>query len=95
MPTFKVFAGAASAYAPAIVLFLFEASDLMLLLPKIRLLESRICQEHYGSKFLSLIAYASEDIDKTLCKIPVIQARLALIRGWQVFLDVIPSTPLC
>ena len=73
---------------PAVVLFLLEASDLLLLLPKIRLLENRICLEHYQRNGNTSFAGG---IDESLCKIQPVQARLASIRGWQVFFDAIPS----
>ena len=78
-------------FVPAVVLFLLESYDLLLLLPRIRLLEGRICRDHYLSTNPGLLQSLSGSIDESLCKIAPVQSRLATIRGWQVFFDAIPS----
>ena len=70
-------------------LFLAETSDLLLLAPKIRLLESNLCHRYYLSVDPSRIPSNGSAIDESLCKLTPIQAQLASVRGWQVFWDAI------
>lgn len=76
----------------ATVLFLFESHDLLLFLPRLRALEARICQDYYTSEPTKSLGASPVPIDELACKIPLIQSRLAMLRGWQVFVDAIPST---
>ncbi|KAF8543043.1 major facilitator superfamily domain-containing protein [Trichophaea hybrida] len=76
-------------YLPALLLFLFEFSELVLTSPRIRLIEASICRSHYLAHDPSVIN-PDGSIDESLCKLDAIQARLAHIRGWQVFFEAIP-----
>jgi MFS family permease len=67
-------------YLPALLLLLSELAELLLVSPRIRLLEAAICRIHYH------VPSVPED----QCKIPEVQARLAHIRGWQVFFEALP-----
>ncbi|TGZ76615.1 MFS general substrate transporter [Ascodesmis nigricans] len=74
---------------PALLLFLFEFSELLLVSPRIRLLEASICRSHYLATNPSIVP-PTGTIPEELCKLEPIQARLAYIRGWQVFCEAIP-----
>ncbi|KAI5855417.1 major facilitator superfamily domain-containing protein [Tricharina praecox] len=71
-------------YLPALLLLLSELSELLLVSPRIRLLESSICRTHYGLP----------SVPEAECKIPDVQRRLAYIRGWQVFFEATPVMAL-
>ena len=73
------------------ILFLLESADLLLLPPKIRLLEAKLCRKYYESTEPPIVSLAKGDVEEKLCKIPEIQAHLASIRGWQVIWDAIPG----
>ena len=74
-----------------IILFLLESSDLLLLPPKIRLLEAKLCRRYYNTAESPIVSLARGDVEEKLCKLPEIQAHLASIRGWQVVWDAIPG----
>jgi hypothetical protein len=78
-----------ASYLVAVILFLIESADLLLLLPKIRLLEALICHRHYYNNPSSIPP--TSEIEVKLCKIAPIQSQLAYVRGWQVFWDALPS----
>src|SRR5690606_23884856 len=81
------------AYFPAVLLFMSELFELLLVVPKIRLLEAKICRNYYDLNDPS--AYDPDGtVPEILCKIPEIQARLAHIKGWQVFWEGLPGTTL-
>jgi len=71
-------------YLPAVLLLLSELAELLLVSPRIRLLEAAICRSHYGLP----------SVPESQCKIPAVQTRLAHIRGWQVFFEAIPVMAL-
>lgn len=71
-------------YLPALLLLLSELAELLLVSPRIRLLESSICRTHYGLP----------SVPESQCKIPEVQTRLAYIRGWQVFFEALPVMAL-
>ncbi|OIW27687.1 hypothetical protein CONLIGDRAFT_682713 [Coniochaeta ligniaria NRRL 30616] len=79
-------------FVAAAVLFLFESHDLLLFLPRLRALEARICHDYYASEPTKSLG--ASPVDELACKIPLIQSRLAMLRGWQVFLDAIPTIAL-
>lgn len=83
-------------YAPALLFFLSELSELILVSPRIRLLEASICRSHYlaHGNPSGIINPDDGSIDESLCKLPEIQTRLAYIRGWQVFCESIPVMAL-
>jgi len=76
-------------YLPALLLLLSEFSELVLTSPRIRLLEASICRSHFLAHNPSVLN-PDGSIDESLCKLDAIQARLAHIRGWQVFFEAIP-----
>ncbi|KAA8913859.1 major facilitator superfamily domain-containing protein [Sphaerosporella brunnea] len=71
-------------YLPALLLLLSELAELLLVSPRIRLLEAAICRTHYQLP----------SVPEDQCKIPEVQARLAHIRGWQVFFEALPVMTL-
>jgi MFS family permease len=71
-------------YLPALLLLLSELAELLLVSPRIRLLEAAICRTHYGLP----------SVPEDQCKIPEVQGRLAYIRGWQVFVEALPVMAL-
>lgn len=77
---------------PAVLLFLSELAELLLVAPRIRLLEASICRLHYAEHDPSLLNQDGS-VDEALCKITPVQTRLAYIRGWQVFWEAIPGIP--
>ncbi|RPA79072.1 MFS general substrate transporter [Ascobolus immersus RN42] len=77
------------AYFPAVLLFMSELFELLLVVPKIRLLEAKICRNYYDLNDPS-VYNPDGTIPELLCKIPEIQARLAHIKGWQVFWEGLP-----
>lgn len=83
-------------YTPALLLFLSELSELILVSPQIRLLEASICRSHYLAHGdpSGVINPGDGSIDESLCKLPEIQTRLAYIRGWLVFFETIPVMAL-
>lgn len=80
-------------FAPAAVLFLLESYDLLLFLPRLRILEARICRDYYTSIGSDLLLAASLMGDESRCKVAQVQSQLAVIRGWQVFFDALPGEP--
>lgn len=78
------------AYFPALLLFMSELFELLLVVPKIRLLEAKICRNYYDSNDPS-VYNPDGSIPELMCKIPEIQARLAHIKGWQVFWEGLPG----
>lgn len=70
---------------PAALLLLSELAELILVSPRIRLLEASLCRTHY----LALDPPVLDPVE-ALCKLESIQTRLAYIRGWQVFFEAIP-----
>lgn len=58
--------------------------------PKIRLFESVLCNEHWLSEEPSVVR-DDGSVPEALCKIDVVQDRLATILGWQLFFDSIPA----
>ena len=52
----------------------------------IRLLENAICHQHYARA-----GDTNLPVDETLCKISVVQDRLAFIRGWYSFWTTLPG----
>lgn len=83
---------AAFTYLPALLLFLSELAELLLVSPRIRLLEASICRRHYTAHDPAALN-PDGSVDETLCKIAGVQERMAYIRGWQVFWEAIPGTP--
>lgn len=80
-------------YLPAVVLFLSELAELLLVAPRIRLLEASICRSYYNEHDPSSLN-PDGSVDETLCKLKPVQTELAYIRGWQVFWEAIPVLAL-
>ncbi|KAF2841302.1 MFS general substrate transporter, partial [Patellaria atrata CBS 101060] len=66
---------------------LLEISEVVQIAPTIRLLEDAICRQYYRS---SGELGALEEVHEMMCKIEVVQAHLACVRGWLGFFDAIP-----
>ena len=72
-------------FLPAALLLLSELAELVLISPRLRLLEASLCRTHYLAQDPPV-----HDPPEALCKLAAIQTRLAYIRGWQVFFEAIP-----
>lgn len=58
--------------------------------PRIRLYESVICSNHWLNVDPSVVG-ADGSVPEALCKVDLIQDKLAKILGWQLFFDSIPA----
>ena len=59
-------------------------------IPKVRLIEHAACQSYYHSHPLAE-GGAEYSVPERECKVVPIQAEVALITGWRMSLDAIPS----
>ncbi|KAI5806184.1 major facilitator superfamily domain-containing protein [Geopyxis carbonaria] len=75
-----------SPYLPAVLLFLCELSELLLVAPRIQLLETALCRRAYPTEPLPL--------PTELCKSAPVQSSLAHLRAWQVTFDALPVLAL-
>lgn len=69
-------------YFTFVLTFLIEMCNVMLAVPLLALLEQAVCQDHYADLTSTLVHSGGDP-----CKAPPIQGELALLRGWQGFLN--------
>ncbi|KAK3191050.1 hypothetical protein K4F52_003000 [Lecanicillium sp. MT-2017a] len=69
-------------YFTFVLTFLIEMCNVMLAVPLLALLEQAVCQDHYADLTPTLVHSGGDP-----CKAPPIQGELALLRGWQGFLN--------
>ena len=73
-----------------VLLYLFRFAINLVEIPKVRLIEHAVCQRYYRSHPLAE-GGAEYSIPERQCKLVPIQAEVALITGWRMSLDAIPS----
>ena len=71
------------------LLYLFRFAIDLVDIPKVRLIEHAVCQRYYRSH--PLAGGAEFSVPERQCKLEPIQAEVALITGWRMSLDAIPS----
>ena len=73
-----------------VLLYLFRFAINLVEIPKVRLVEHAVCQRYYR---LHPLAGSGADysVPERQCKVVPIQAEVALITGWRISLDAIPS----
>lgn len=74
----------------AAVIITANMGDYLSKAPRIRLYESIICSNHWLSIDPSVIR-DDGSVPEALCKVDVVQDRLAKILGWQQFFDSVPA----
>lgn len=72
------------------LLYLFCFAVYLLEISKVRLIEHAVCQRYYRSHPLAEVG-AEDNVPERQCKLVPIQAEVALITGWRISLDAIPS----
>ena len=72
------------------LLYLFRCALNLVDIPKVRLIEHAACQSYYHSHPLAE-GGAEYSVPERECKVVPIQAEVALITGWRMSLDAIPS----
>ena len=72
------------------LLYLFCFAVNLVDIPKVRLIEHAVCQRYYHSHPLAEVG-AEYNVPERRCKLVPIQAEVALITGWRMSLDAIPS----
>lgn len=70
--------------------FFVEIGDYMLRAPLMRILEGIICRSYYEST-MPLGMDLSLPIPEGKCKVPFVQAELAMLRGWDMTFSCIPG----
>ncbi|KAH9900452.1 major facilitator superfamily domain-containing protein [Xylariomycetidae sp. FL2044] len=81
-------------YLVALLILIAVVSDIgesLYLAPRIRILESVICQRHYAHTPDQLAGGGDQSIPEHLCKVNAVQDQLASLVGWQFFFDSIPA----
>ena len=71
----------------AVVILFYIFSNYMLVIPTLRLYEDAICRDYYSERDGTDLP----DIDESLCKISIVQNRLATLVGWNMGLQAIPG----
>ena len=72
------------------LLYVFRFAINLLGIPKVRLIEHAVCQRYYLPHPLA-VGGAEYSVPDRQCKIVPIQAEVAVITGWRMSLDAIPS----
>lgn len=72
------------------LIYLSEFAINLVDIPKVRLIEHAVCQRYYRSHPLAE-GGAEYSVPERQCKLEPIQAEVALITGWRMSLDAIPS----
>ncbi|KAI0199456.1 MFS general substrate transporter [Astrocystis sublimbata] len=85
-PSIDTFVLSRNTYFCLALTFLLEMSNVMLTVPLLSILERAICQDYYTSQQISQSFMMSDK-----CKIPAVQSELAMLRGWQGFLNGLAS----
>ena len=70
--------------------YLFRFALALVDVPKVRLIEYAVCQQYYRS-YPHAKGASDISIPEMQCKLEPIQAEVALITGWRMSLDAIPS----
>ena len=71
------------------LLYLFYFAVYLLEIPKVRLIEHAVCQRYRSHPLAE--GGAEYNVPERQCKLVPIQAEVALITGWRMSLDAIPS----
>jgi MFS family permease len=75
-------------------LFLIAVGDFMIRAPWMRIQEDVVCRSYYTRTFPSLIPNPGgplEPIPEDRCKVPDVQSKLAMLRGWHQTISCVPS----
>lgn len=70
--------------------YLFRFALALVDVPKVRLIEHAVCQRYYRSHHHAE-STSEYGIPESQCKLVPIQAEVALITGWRMSLDAVPS----
>jgi hypothetical protein len=71
-------------------IFLLEIGDFLQRAPWLRILEDNVCRSYYRSIESSGIDF-SKPIPEDLCKVAPVQAKLAMLKGWDSMFSCIPG----
>ena len=67
-----------------------DIGDYLFLAPKVRLFESVACTDYYRREDPSLVG-RDDSVPEYLCKVDLVQDKVAMVLGWQYFFDSIPA----
>ena len=75
-----------------VTVFLIEIGDYMMRAPTTRIMEDIICRHYYDSlETVPIGIDLTKPIPEDNCKVPAIQAELAMIRGWDMTFSCLPG----
>lgn len=72
-------------------IFFVSIGDNMNQAPWMRIQEDIVCRAYYRSTFPNELKYSLDPIPEGWCKVPDVQAKLAMLRGWGHTFSCIPS----